>query len=118
MLYISCLGQFRVQIDDQPVEIPSRPAQSLFAYLALNGYKVHRRERLAGLLWPDSTDENARGYLRQGLWRIRKSFETAGASWQDYLQIDEITVTFGKQGEYPPGYRFSAAAKGWQPVDC
>jgi DNA-binding SARP family transcriptional activator len=98
MLYISCLGQFRVQIDDQPVEIPSRPAQSLFAYLALNGYKVHRRERLAGLLWPDSTDENARGYLRQGLWRIRKSFETAGASWQDYLQIDEITVTFGKQG--------------------
>jgi DNA-binding SARP family transcriptional activator len=65
MLRIYCLGQFRVEVDGQPVAIPSRPAQSLFAYLALHSGLVHRREKLAGLLWPDSSDENARAYLRQ-----------------------------------------------------
>jgi DNA-binding SARP family transcriptional activator len=67
MLRIYFLGQFRVEVDRQPVAIPSRPAQSLFAYLALNSGIVHRREKLAGLLWPDSSDEHARAYLRQGI---------------------------------------------------
>lgn len=99
MLQVFCLGQFRVEINGQPMEIPSRPAQSLFAYLVLNAGRVHRREKLAGLLWPDSTDENARAYLRQGLWRIRKALETNDTSWQDYLQIDEISVSFGRELE-------------------
>lgn len=94
MLRILCLGQFRVETGIQPIEIPSRPAQSLFAYLTLNAGRVHRREMLAGLLWPDSSDENARGYLRQGLWRIRKALESAGVPWQDYFQIDEISVSY------------------------
>jgi WD40 repeat protein/basic membrane lipoprotein Med (substrate-binding protein (PBP1-ABC) superfamily)/DNA-binding SARP family transcriptional activator len=94
VLQIYCLGQFQVKAGDQPVNIPSRPAQSLFAYLALNAGRVHRREKLAGLLWPDSTDENARSYLRLGIWRIRKALDSAGAAWQNYLQIDEIDICF------------------------
>ena len=46
--------------------IHARPAQSLLAYLLLNPV-AHRRERLAGLLWPDSTEANARRNLRQAL---------------------------------------------------
>jgi WD40 repeat protein/basic membrane lipoprotein Med (substrate-binding protein (PBP1-ABC) superfamily)/DNA-binding SARP family transcriptional activator len=99
MLRIYCLGQFRVQVDGQPVAIPSRPAQSLFAYLALHSGLVHRREKLAGLLWPDSTDENARAYLRQALWHIRKTLETAGVSWKHYLRIDELQVVFHEQAD-------------------
>ena len=34
-LKIYLLGQFRLQADDQSVELPSRPAQSLLAYLVL-----------------------------------------------------------------------------------
>jgi WD40 repeat protein/basic membrane lipoprotein Med (substrate-binding protein (PBP1-ABC) superfamily)/DNA-binding SARP family transcriptional activator len=94
MLRIFCLGQFRVEVDGQPVAIPSRQAQSLFAYLALHNGLVHRREKLAGLLWPDASDENARAYLRHGLWQIRKALESAGAVWQDVLTIDEIQVAF------------------------
>ena len=36
MLKIRLPGQFDVQLNDEPVEIPSRPAQSLLAYLMLH----------------------------------------------------------------------------------
>ena len=73
MLEIRLLGQFDIRRDGAPVEIPSRPAQSLLAYLVLNPGVAHRREKLAGLLWPDATEANARSYLRKALWQVRKS---------------------------------------------
>jgi WD40 repeat protein/DNA-binding SARP family transcriptional activator len=100
MLEIRLLGQFSVQFSGTPIVIPSRPAQSLLAYLALNAGVSHRREKLAGLLWPDSTEKNARGYLRMALWRLRKSFEEASASWADYLGIDDIAVSFEPAGDF------------------
>jgi DNA-binding SARP family transcriptional activator len=76
-LEVRLLGQFDLQYNGQQIIIPSRPAQSLLAYLALNAGVSHRREKLAGLLWPETTDANARGYLRKALWLIRKSFDDA-----------------------------------------
>ena len=67
MLEVRLLGQFSLQRDGQPLEIPSRPAQSLFSYLILNRDVSHRRERLAGMFWPDSLDSSARNNLRQAL---------------------------------------------------
>lgn len=99
-LQIHVLGQFKLQANDRPFELRSRPAQSLLAYLALNAGASYRRERVASLLWPDSTDSNARGYLRQALWRIRKHFEAAGLCWQEYLSISDIEVSFDDQSDY------------------
>ena len=73
MLQIRLLGQFDIRLDGKRVTIPSRAGQSLFAYLALTAGTAHRREKLAGTFWPDTSDESARKYLRQELWRIRKS---------------------------------------------
>ena len=97
---IYLLGQFKLQVNDLPIELPSRPAQSLLAYLVLNAGVTHRREKLAGLLWPDANETNARGYLRQALWRIRKSLESGALSWQDHLQINDISVTFDDHSDY------------------
>jgi DNA-binding SARP family transcriptional activator/tetratricopeptide (TPR) repeat protein len=99
-LKIRLLGQFNLQADELSMELPSRPAQSLLAYLALNAGVAHRREKLASLLWPDSSESNARSYLRQALWRIRKSFESSVLHWEDYLKIRDISVTFNEQSEY------------------
>ena len=60
MLRVRLLGQFDVRVDDKRVLIPSRAGQSLMAYLLLTARTTHRREKLAGLLWPDTSDENAR----------------------------------------------------------
>jgi WD40 repeat protein/basic membrane lipoprotein Med (substrate-binding protein (PBP1-ABC) superfamily)/DNA-binding SARP family transcriptional activator len=99
-LEVRLFGQFNLQYAGQEIIIPSRPAQSLLAYLVLNTGVIHRREKLAGLLWPDTTETNARGYLRKALWLIRKSFEGASAPWQDYLRIDEISVSFERTSAY------------------
>jgi predicted ATPase/DNA-binding SARP family transcriptional activator/predicted negative regulator of RcsB-dependent stress response len=99
-LNIYLLGQFKLQADNQLIELASRPAQSLLAYLALNAGVIQRREKLASLLWPEATETNARSYLRQALWRIRKSLESGSLSGEDFLQISDISVTFNNQADY------------------
>jgi predicted ATPase len=97
MLDITLLGQFHVQLADRPIEIPSRPAQSLLAYLVLRPGAPQRREKLAGLLWPDATETHARSYLRQALWRIRKALESAD---RDFFVADDLTVAFDAEADY------------------
>ncbi len=100
MLDLRLLGQFGARLDDGPVTIPSRPAQSLLAYLALTAGTTHRREKLAGLLWPDAEEESARGSLRQGLWRIRKALEVRLPAGVQYLLADDLTVAFNPMSPY------------------
>jgi predicted ATPase/DNA-binding SARP family transcriptional activator len=102
MLQVRLLGQFDVHRDGAPVLIPSRLAQSLLAYLLLTAGTAHRREKLAGLLWPDTTDENARRNLRQELWRLRKAIESSapGKGVTNFLLVDEITIAFDSQSDY------------------
>src|SRR5215213_1065271 len=52
MLTVYLLGNFEVDYDGNPVAIPSRPSQSLFAYLILSAGSSHRREKLTA--WPAS----------------------------------------------------------------
>ena len=73
MLQIRLLGQFDIRLDGKRIVISSRAGQSLMAYLAMTAGTSHRREKLAGTLWPNSSEENARKNLRQELWRIRKA---------------------------------------------
>ncbi len=99
-LKIYLLGQFLLQRDDLPLELPSRPAQSLLAYLVINPGIPHRREKLSGMLWPDSEESNARGYLRQALWRIRKSIESGSLNPDDFLDINKISITWIKESDF------------------
>jgi serine/threonine protein kinase/tetratricopeptide (TPR) repeat protein len=94
MLEVRLLGKFAVTLAGRPIEIPSHPGQLLLAYLLLNAGKTHRREKLAGLLWPDSDEANARNNLRQTLWRLR---QTLG---EDYILADKISVEFNPEVDY------------------
>ncbi|HEY44462.1 MAG TPA: SARP family transcriptional regulator, partial [Anaerolineae bacterium] len=94
MLEVRLLGKFEVQLNGEPVEIPSRPAQSLLSYLILKAGVAHRRERLAGLLWPDSDETSARTNLRHALWRLRK------AIGDEYFISDKVTVSFTPSSDY------------------
>src|SRR6266511_2771337 len=100
MLQIRLLGQFDIRMDGKRVTIPSRAGQSLLAYLTLTAGTAHRREKLAGILWPDTTNENARKNLRQELWRIRKGISTQQTTKSEYLIADEITLKFNREAEY------------------
>ena len=98
MLEVRLLGTFNITYKNKVVSIASRPAQSLFAYLILNPGSSHRREKLAGLLWPDSLEETARDNLRHALWRVRKAFE-AGASTR-FLHGDDRSISFRTTEKY------------------
>jgi WD40 repeat protein/class 3 adenylate cyclase len=100
MFQIRLLGQFDTRVDGKRVTIPTRAAQSLLAYLVLTAGTPHRREKLAGIFWPETSDENARKNLRQELWRIRKAISAQGSSEKDYFLADELTLTFNRNGEY------------------
>ena len=102
MLQVKLLGQFDVQRDGTLLGIPARAAQSLFAYLLLTPGTMHRREKLAGLLWPNTSDENARSNLRHELWRLRKAIETKTPRKKTipYLLIDEISIGFNADSAY------------------
>ena len=97
MLEVKFLGQFIVLQDGKPIQIPTRNAQSLFAFLVLNAGKSHRRESLAGLLWPDSSEENARSNLRHELWRLRKALE---AERETCFFVDDLSITFNSSCNY------------------
>lgn len=99
-LKIFLLGQFKLHAHDTPFELPSRPAQSLLAYLALNAGVTQRREKLASLLWPDTHETKARSYLRQALWRIRKSLEGVSLVPEDYLKLSDLDVCFDQTADY------------------
>jgi predicted ATPase/DNA-binding SARP family transcriptional activator len=98
MLDVRLLGTFEVKYKKKPINISSRPAQSLFAYLILNAGKSHRREKLAGLLWPDSLEATARDNLRHALWRVRKALESASST--RFLRTDDLTIKFDASADY------------------
>ena len=99
MLHVSLLGQFELRSDGERIQIPSRAGQSLFAFLILNAHTAFRREYLAGQIWGNLSEEQARHHLRQELWRVRKAIcSTEGEC--HYLRISEIEIGFNPTSAY------------------
>ena len=73
---ISLLGGFRIRIGPSLLHLPTRKAQALVAYLALTPGRVHDRERIHALLWPESGKVQAQASLRQALLTIRRSLSS------------------------------------------
>jgi ABC-type oligopeptide transport system substrate-binding subunit/DNA-binding SARP family transcriptional activator/tetratricopeptide (TPR) repeat protein len=94
MLQARLLGQYEIRMDGQPVIISSRPMQSLLAYLVLHPHTSHRREKLAGQIWPDASESNARSNLRHALWLIRKAI---GPGANVRIDSDDLGVTYHPQ---------------------
>ena len=94
MLEIRLLGRFELRLDGEPIEISSRPSRMLLSYLVLTRMKQHPREKIAGLIWPDSTETNARKNLRQALWRLRKAIGEA------YLLNDTQSIAFNPTSDF------------------
>ncbi|HEY0835944.1 MAG TPA: BTAD domain-containing putative transcriptional regulator, partial [Azospirillum sp.] len=62
-----------------PCPLSVRKAMGLLTYLALRPDRAQSREKLAGLLWGDSPDAQARSSLRQVIATLRRTFPDDGA---------------------------------------
>jgi DNA-binding SARP family transcriptional activator len=66
---LGLLDAFEVVCGGMPVQLPN-VAQRLVAFVALHERPV-QREYVAGMLWPDTSDQRAAGNLRSTLWRVQ-----------------------------------------------
>lgn len=64
--------------DRRLIRIANKKASAILAYLALSSTGVESREKLAGLLWSESGEEQARASLRQCLKQLRLLFQKVG----------------------------------------
>jgi predicted ATPase/DNA-binding SARP family transcriptional activator len=78
-LSLRLLGPPQIELDGAPVEVDTRKAIALLAYLAVTG-QAHSREALAALLWPEYDAERAYANLRRTLWALNKAL---GKTWLD-----------------------------------
>ena len=88
-LNLVLFGSFHATLGPRRLDLPLKKAQALLAYLALAPGQRNARERLAGLLWSDTSDEQARNSLRQTLFAIRSAL---GRTSSQYLSGDGTTV--------------------------
>ena len=66
---VALLGGFRLVVDGRAGALPAA-SQRLVALLALEGRST--RSRVAGTLWPDSSEERALASLRTVIWRVNQ----------------------------------------------
>ena len=71
---INLFGNLRISVEGRPVTaVNTNRLHSLIAYLILHGDTPQPRERLAFLLWPASSESQARTNLRQLLHHLKRA---------------------------------------------
>src|SRR6476661_7576334 len=71
---ISLFGTLRISVAGRPVTaVNTNRLHSLIAYLILHGDSPQPRERLAFMLWPASSESQARTNLRQLLHHLKRA---------------------------------------------
>src|SRR5215210_7783116 len=107
---ISLLGAPRIEHDGVPVEVDTRKATALVAYLAVT-QQSHTRDALAGLLWPEYSQSRARAALRRTLSSLgraradgwlhadRENVDLAGDTiWVDVARFHELLAECKEHG--------------------
>jgi DNA-binding SARP family transcriptional activator len=86
VLQVNLFGCPKVVLPRDTVARPlGQKAGELLALLLLRGHHSHHREKLATLLWPESSPECAAHSLRTTLWRLRQALEPQGVARGTYL---------------------------------
>ncbi len=100
LLSIHVLGPFQASLEGEPLSgFASDKVRALLVYLALSPGRPHRREALAGLLWPEFPERSARTNLRNALANLRQVIGDGAAS-PPFLISTRQTIQFNGQSDY------------------
>jgi DNA-binding SARP family transcriptional activator/predicted ATPase len=95
-LALHLLGPPHVERDGVPIQVDTRKAIALLAYLAVTGER-HRRASLANLLWPEYDRTRGRAALRRTLYTLRKALDGA------WLEVDQEEIGLVPVVDLPTG---------------
>ena len=93
-LDVRLLGPFQVTLDGESVTgFRSDKVRALLAYLCTETAGPQRREKLAGILWPDWPESSARANLRRALADLRSVISDRDAT-PPFLSVTPQTIAF------------------------
>ena len=98
--------------------LSSRKIMGLLAYLAMRPGQPVSRSHIAGLLWADVPDDQARNNLRQALSQLRKAFRDVGvdpleaSAHEITLRPDELRIPAASITSQPDAVDLVVAATG------
>jgi DNA-binding SARP family transcriptional activator len=95
-LCVRLFGTLQVTVDEAAVSgFASDKVRALLAYLAVEADQPQRREKLAGLLWPDYPEASAHANLRSTLANLRQVIGDRSAV-PTYLLISRQAIQFNR----------------------
>lgn len=93
---INLFGSLRISFEGHPVTtVNTSRLRSLIAYLILHGDTLQPRERLAFLLWPASSESQARTNLRQLLHHLKRALPAEC----NFLVTDHFSVGWRRDAQ-------------------
>jgi predicted ATPase/DNA-binding SARP family transcriptional activator len=99
-LRIRLLGTIQIDLDEKPVSsLKTNKALGLLSYLAVEADRPHRRETLAGIFWPEKSDQRSRASLSQALYTLRSAFCQTHSS-KPFFHISRETIQFNRASEH------------------
>ncbi len=99
-LSLFLLGPFYTTLDGVPVaDFAYDHVRALLAYLAVEADRPHRREALAGLLWPDQSDQTALHNLRHALHHLQRAIGSQQAT-PPFLLISRDALQFNPSSDH------------------
>ncbi len=99
-LSIRLLGPFQASLEGEPTTgFKYDHVRALLAYLAVETDRPHRRERLAGLLWPDQPHSRALSNLRYALYNLRNALRDRRAH-PPGLTVTRQTLQFNTASDH------------------
>ena len=96
-LQLVLLGGFQASAAGRQIDVPGRKERALLAFLAIPAGKSRSRDKLAGLLWSDRGDSQARESLKQAVFKLRRLLDRAQPSPlladREFVTLDGGAVT-------------------------
>jgi DNA-binding SARP family transcriptional activator len=81
VVQLTLLGGFAARLSSGPaLAFPRKKSEALLAYLAMHAGQRQARDKLAALLWGETTDARARHSLRQALVALRRAMPARTAA--------------------------------------
>ena len=99
-LKLSLLGVIEATLDGKSLSgIKTDKARALLIYLAVERSRAHRRQSLAGMLWPDYPEEGARANLRHALANLRQVLGEE-QNKTSFLRVEGETLQLNPESDY------------------
>ena len=94
---VEMLGTFEAKARGSAISrFRTRRVAMLLAYLSLNTKRVHTRDEIAELLWPDADDATSRRNLRQALHSLRKVLEPPAFPVGSVLKVEQSLISLNQ----------------------